>query len=391
MRTVAGVLDKQIHILDGVCYSTRAVRGLKKLSPVVKGTQLEDTNLLSPLFAYKTQQEKSAQFPIKVHFNGVEVVNFLKKLAACLEFMGRTEENLDVYRDRAEIFRHICDESFVFEYRAKFGRALYLLSRALGIQEKFGDAINVSREAVGIQRQLDKEYDTTGTRADLANALHNQSFILNELGHHPEALEAAREANTILKKLVTVEPAKFNPLFVESIGTLANRLSKLKQMEESLEMMRAAVAIRRQLATDDPAEYTPGLGTCLHNLGATLSDMGHGQEALVVKLESVDIYRKLAADHPTAFLDGLAHMLTGLSSEYSLCGEPAKALPISDESVAIYRTLVAKNPGRRTFWLGLRDSLQWLACAHFDTGAIEKAQAIEKELRDIDEHMMILL
>jgi hypothetical protein len=78
------------------------------------------------------------------------------------------------------------------------------------------------------------------------------------------------------------------------LNILGVRLSEVGDNRAALDPAREAVDIRRRLADAEPAAYLPDLAFSLNNLGVSLGEVGDKRAALDPAREAVDIRRRLA-------------------------------------------------------------------------------------------------
>ncbi|MYZ38062.1 tetratricopeptide repeat protein [Streptomyces sp. SID4917] len=114
----------------------------------------------------------------------------------------------------------------------------------------------------------------------------------------------------IFRRLVTENPAFYEPDLARSLSNLSNRLSQAGRRGEALSASEQAVEIRRRLAADNPAFYEPYLARSLTILGVRLAEAGDPSTALQVTGEAVNLYRSLVATMPSLLPGG--HEVLGL-------------------------------------------------------------------------------
>ncbi len=248
---------------------------------------------------------------------------------------------------------------------------------ALGRRE---EALEPAREAVDIYRRLAQD-NPRAFMPDLAMSLNNLANILSELGRREEALEPAQEAADIYRQLAEDNPQAFMPDLAGSLNNLAIRLSELGRREEALEPAQEAVDIYRRLAEDNPQAFMPDLAMSLNNLANHLSELGRREEALEPARKAVEIRRRLAEDNPPAFMPYLATSLNNLANRLSELGRREEALAPVQEAADIYRRLAEDNP--RAFMPDLAMSLNNLANRLSELGRREEVLAPVQEAADI--------
>ena len=93
-----------------------------------------------------------------------------------------------------------------------------------------------------------------------------------------------------------------------------------------LAAIEEAVSTWRRLVTGDPAVYEPDLAGSLTNLSIQLGEAGRWPEALAAIEEAVDTYRRLVTANPAAYEPDLAASLTNQSKYLGLAGRRPEAL-----------------------------------------------------------------
>ena len=209
-------------------------------------------------------------------------------------------------------------------------------------------ALEPAREAAEIYRRLaraEPEAEPGAYLPDLAMSLNNLGALLSEVGDRQAALGPAREAAEIYRRLAEAEPGAYLPDLAMSLNNLGIGLSEVGDRQAALGPAREAVAIRRRLAEAEPGAYLPDLAMSLNSLGIGLSEVGDRQAALGPAREAVEIYRRLAEAEPGAYLPDLAMSLNNLGVGLSEVGDRQAALGPAREAVAIYRRLAEAEPG----------------------------------------------
>ena len=109
-----------------------------------------------------------------------------------------------------------------------------------------------------VQKNLDR------FEPDYATSLSNYALHLSDAGRHEEALEHAREALEIRKRLAQKNPDRFEPDYAMSLNNYANDLSDAGQYEQALAHAREALEIRKRLVHKNPERFAEDLfrNTC---------------------------------------------------------------------------------------------------------------------------------
>ena len=181
-------------------------------------------------------------------------------------------------------------------------------------------------------------------RAERSRLLNNTSVHMADTGDRTGALDAAREAVAIYRRLSQAHPAAYEPNLAASIHNLAYSLSATGDRTEAQGAAREAVAIYRRVAQANPATYEPNLATSINNLASRLSDTGDRTGALLAAREAVAVYRRLSRANAAAYEPDLAASIGNLANHLGATGDRAGALDTAHEVVAIYRRLAHANP-----------------------------------------------
>jgi hypothetical protein len=182
------------------------------------------------------------------------------------------------------------------------------------------------------------------TQARRAQELHNHAVDLASAGDRSAALEAAKEAVAIRRRLAKTNPAAYEPVLAGSINNLANFLSETGDRPAALEAAKEAVAMCRRLAKTNPAAYEPDLGKSINNLGGFLSETGDHPAALEAAKEAVAMCRRLAKTNPAAYEPDLATSINNLAIFLSETGDRRAALEAAKEAVALYEKANRETP-----------------------------------------------
>jgi tetratricopeptide (TPR) repeat protein len=243
-------------------------------------------------------------------------------------------------------------------------------------------ALDAAKEAVDLRRKL-AQARTDAFTPDLAGSLNNLAVRLSDLGQHEAALEAAKEAVDIYRQLAQARPDAFTPNLAGTLNTLANRLSDLGQHEAALDAAKEAIELQRKLAQAKarPDAFTPDLARSLHTLANRLFGLGQHEAALDAAQEAIELQRKLAQARPDAFTPNLAGSLNSLVSFLSNLGLHEAALDAAKETMDLYRKLAQARPN--AFTPDLAGCLNNLANTLFNLGQPKAALEAAKEAVDI--------
>ncbi|ULR48549.1 hypothetical protein [Streptomyces deccanensis] len=144
-------------------------------------------------------------------------------------------------------------------------------------------------------------------------------------------MTTTREAVSVLRRLVAVNPLAHEPDLASGLGNLGTFLIGSGRTEEAAEAADEAVAIQRRLAAQDPALHEPEL---LRNLWMIADD--HREQrphaALQAAEEAVALCRRLAAAEPEKYATDLRVVRTAHA-------EALRVLGRTEEADAIVREL----------------------------------------------------
>lgn len=208
------------------------------------------------------------------------------------------------------------------------------------------DVIRLSELAVNALRDAATSSPRDQTlRASLVTRLMQLAGQQRGNGRIDEALDAAREASELSRRLAAAQPDRFRPNLAHTLDDLGGYLGAIGDRESALEATREATGIYRVLAAEQPDDFRPDLARSLSNLGIDLSARADYEAALDAAREGVDIYRTLADTRPDAFQASLASALTNLGNRFSAIGDHEAALEAAREAIEIYRVRESTHPG----------------------------------------------
>ena len=239
-----------------------------------------------------------------------------------------------------------------------------------------GLALASARKAVTIYGRL-VTANPAAYEPELAMSVNNLASFLSANGDREGALEAARNAVAIYRRLAVADAAASESDLAMSVNNLANTLSAIGDANGALVAAREAVAIRRRLARANPTLYEEDFAMSVGNLANRLSETGDYDSALVAAHESVETYRRLAVRNPVAFAPGLAASVNNLSIVLSARGELSAAIASAAEALAMYRSLMEQTPA--TYQPDLAMSLTGLAHRLSATGDHQRAVPVARE------------
>ena len=228
------------------------------------------------------------------------------------------------------------------------------------------------------------EQRTASDKNEYASLLNDYAVGLSEMGHHKQALEAARESVRIYRELSAGNPAAFLPNLALSLNNMANRLSNVGQRKLALEAAQEAVELYRDLCAINPAAFRPALAQSLNNLANMLSDVGQHEQALEAAQEAVKLYRDLCAGNPASFRQGIAISLDTLANRLSDVGQHEQALEAALEAATLFRDLNKTYPD--FFCSYLETALHTLLSCLQAMNRSAEAAAVEAELQQLQKN-----
>ncbi len=223
--------------------------------------------------------------------------------------------------------------------------------------------------------------------ARYAGVIINYSVSLHWVGRDEQALDFAREAYNLFKKLHPLNPECFSLDYAKSINNYANRLDDAGQDEVALDHTRQALEINKRLAQKYPNRYESDHAMTLGNYAARLNGAGQNEEALVHALLALEIDKRLAEKHPDRYESHYAISLSNLSSYLSDAGQDEAALDRAFQALELHKKLAQGKPDRfepdyarslNNYASSLRDNGQYKEA--FDH--IKQALEINKRLAD---------
>ena len=174
---------------------------------------------------------------------------------------------------------------------------------------------------------------------------------------------ALREMKEIvLRSELTLLPKEEMAERARLLGNLGVALSGLGQWEEALETAKEAADICRKLAENNPQAFLPDLASSLNNLGNMLSNLGRREEALEAAKEAADSYRKLAEKNPQAFLPNLARSLGVYGNVLLGLERYDEAMEAFSEGLGLLGPFFIKHPQAFSGLAGVLKQLYLEAC-----------------------------
>jgi len=251
----------------------------------------------------------------------------------------RDHEALAASQEAADIIQKLVAEGRT-DLEPALGRVLANLSVRKPLDPE--RRLAIAQQAVLIGRRWATE--PAAKYLELAGALENLAFALDEHGRSDEAIAVTREAATLRRDQAESAPEVYGPDLVRTLDNLIHRLAKVNDVDEVLRVNAEAIDFYRRLAAGDSLSWEPGLAAELFALGARVWAAKRYGEAVTAFTEAVDMFRRLAAADPDRYEHNLADSLHNLGISYArregVCEE---ALAVTSEAVAVYRRLAVAD------------------------------------------------
>jgi tetratricopeptide (TPR) repeat protein len=264
----------------------------------------------------------------------------LNALGIHTHISGREPESLAATQEAADIFQKLVSDGRT-DLEPALGRVLANLSvRSLDTERRLA----IAQEAVAIGRRW-ATHNPQPKLLELAGALENLAWVLDELGRLDEAIAVTREAVTLRREQAEKAPEVYGLDLARTLDALSPRLTKNHEVEDAIAVIEETVDLYRRLAAGDPVSREPQLAIHLFRLGHSAATAGRYEDAVTADAEAVDVYRRLAAADPDYHEPALAASLGNLGASYARCeGTSEQALAATTEALAIYRRLAAADP-----------------------------------------------
>lgn len=236
--------------------------------------------------------------------------------------------------------------------------ALHNLSFRMGELGRTAEALAAGRQGADLFRML-TAWNAGAYAPYLARSISSLSVSLVALGHHQEAAQIAEESVALYRKLAKARPDVFAENFATSLNHFSVCLMSLDRLDEALSVTQEAVALCRAKIPTQPEIFKPILAITLMSASTCLLQGGQGEEAAAASQQAVELCREVAARLPDAHTLGLTHALINLSSCLSAVDRHQEALAAAQEAVDLCRAMVAGQTD--TFTLDLAQSLYRLS------------------------------
>ncbi|MGE7391092.1 hypothetical protein ACQKM2_37055 [Streptomyces sp. NPDC004126] len=287
--------------------------------------------------ARQLYQELMAEDPI-AHRRGYATV--LRKASGLATAYGEPSWSLTLAQDAVAAFEQL-NEATPGPWEAELALAIGILGQAEIGAGRYEDALVHLTEAAEMYRSLPQR--TPGEEVERLGVTMDLATVYRMYGRDAAALEMYQELLEPTRRLAKVNPATREPNLCTLLNNLAVVQDRAGFPSDALETAREAVAVARKLNTIDPvvhgSKLVMSLITLAHRLGRwnTQDSISAASEAVHTARECVSYHGQ--ADWP---LLGLAlrvlreHMLGG--------GQAMEAIEPAREAVEILKLLVALEP-----------------------------------------------
>ena len=276
-----------------------------------------------------------------------EVARSLDRLAEVLKLKAE-------YADSEKMFRSaVAIERARGQTDSESARTLYELADLLVRMGEFKQAEPLFREALDLRRKLH-----SGPYPDLAEAVNNLGYVLQDRGEYREAEALYREALEMKRFLL----GDTHPEIATGMNNIAFVLHDQGQYDEAEKMYRGALAMQRKLLGEDH----PEVALTLNNLAFLLYDKGDLEGALAMSRESLEMYRRTVGDEHPSVARGMANLGIWLMEK----GDYASAESLLRDSLELRKRLLGSEHR------DVAGSMSLLADLLVDTNRFDEARAM---------------
>lgn len=251
-----------------------------------------------------------------------------------------------VERNRAEA------EADPDRYRQELARSLHGLGNRVAADGDHEGAVMPLAEAAESYELL-VVANRDAHLPDLAGCLNDQGVVLAELHRIGESERFTVRAVDILRGLYKTNALLHRDSLAKALDNLVALLADGMRYTEALDLAREAVGLHRRLTELDP-KHREFLATALVNFGVCLSAAGEHQEAHVVGREAVTIYEGLfrPADPPGGlrweYAERLARALRNLAVDLHALRRRPEADICRSEAEELRQRAKENLPGQST-------------------------------------------
>jgi len=280
-------------------------------------------------------------------------------LAGTLGLMGRVEEELEL-------------ETKVYEQRRKIQgenhpatlTAMNNLAGTLGVMGRCDEEIELESQVIEKRKAvLGEEHPST------VGAMLNLIGTLYALGRYDEVIELERQVLDIRRRT----HGENHPDTVSAMQNLACTLDELDRLNETSELKRQIFEICKA----EFGEEHPNTITAMNNLAFALSEEGEYEEALKLQRAVVEMRRAAVGEEHPDMLTALCNLVVAFvrAEEYT------SVIEYMEQSYEKFIKVFGKGHE-----VTLTVAYAMIA-AYANTGNYEKAEALNEELKKIQEEM----
>jgi tetratricopeptide (TPR) repeat protein len=187
---------------------------------------------------------------------------------------------------------------------------------------QYQDALNPAKEALAIRKKLFGPDHT-----DVAQSASNLAWLFSNIGQYEDALPLYQEALAIDKEIC----GELHLVVAKDQHNLAELFKRMKKYKEAILLNESALATRREILGENHQE----VGISLRNKGLLYYADGQYEKAVQPFEQTLAICKKnMGEDSPD-----LASDLTNLARVYKKMGQFPKALTLFEKALSIRRKL----------------------------------------------------
>ncbi len=258
-----------------------------------------------------------------------------------MEFVGRSEEGVQVWEHLLEILQHQQvanrsrnffgrlpnmwrDESREEEEKSRFADVYNLLGLALGRDGRFNDA--ASKHELSLEMRL-AIHGPNKSHPDIATSLNNLGSAYEGMGKLEKALQKYDES--LEMKLEIHGHDRPHLAIATSLNNLGNVHYQMGEQKKALEHHEQGLEMFRAIYGDDRPHLA--IANSLGNIGNVCQRLGTLDKALEKHRQSLEMYLAIhghSKPHPD-----IATSLSNLGTVYQRLGDFDKALQMYEESL----------------------------------------------------------
>ncbi|MFD0357055.1 tetratricopeptide repeat protein [Streptomyces sp. NPDC127110] len=227
-------------------------------------------------------------------------------------------------------------------WQADLAHAMRILGQRELVAGRYEEALGHFTRAVEMYRTLPRR--TAGQEADRLKLTMDLATVYRMYDRHSAALEILQEVLPTARRWAKTNPARGETHLCTLLSNLAIALDRAGSPPEALETAREAVSLARKLYAADPVVHGNALVVSLITLAHRLARW-NTQESISTAADAVHVARQCVRYHGDAELPALGLALRVLREHLLGGGRPVEAIGPAREAVEILRTLVEREPG----------------------------------------------